>query len=722
MSEIAPTTFNDSNGALAAAPWNAPRLSGHSVQFYEEDSYLLNEVGRYVGAALGSGDSAIVIATPPHRDGLMNRLGDQGIDWRLATQQGRFLSLDAGECLAHFMVAGEPDPTLFRNAIGALIDQVSRLGNRVAAFGEMVALLWESGNQRAALLLEQLWNELARTHSFQLHCAYPMHLFADIQDQRAIAQVCAEHSHIVPTEGYTAQPTENDRLRTILELQQKARALETEVRRRQELQEAVESREAELRDYVENGLIGMHWVSSTGEILWANDAELRMLGYDRSEYIGRHIADFHADQSVIDDIMRRLSRREELHGYEARLRRKDGSIREVRIHSNVYTRSGRFIHTRCFTVDVTELKQAQKDQAHLAAIVECSEDAIFSTDLNGTILSWNRSAERMLGYRSDEILGKPVSTIIPPELMADEHRMIARIRNGESIEHLETVRFPKTGDPLHIALTVSPIRDASGTVIGVAKTLRDITQKKRLMEALHTSDRLAAVGRLAATIAHEINNPLESVTNLIYLVQAHPGTPAATKEYLTVAEKELRRAADIAQQTLGFQRSPSYPSRVNLAETLGTVLALYERRFVSKNLRVDTRLDPALSIVTWAGEFKQILSNLISNAFDACRHGGVVTIRMRLTQIRPTSSPALRFTVADNGVGIPREHQAAIFEPFFTTKEFVGTGLGLWVTKSLIDKRGGKLQVRSRNTSPSGTVMSFCFPVELPDVEPQRLH
>jgi signal transduction histidine kinase len=139
-------------------------------------------------------------------------------------------------------------------------------------------------------------------------------------------------------------------------------------------------------------------------------------------------------------------------------------------------------------------------------------------------------------------------------------------------------------------------------------------------------------------------------------------------------------------------------------------------------LRVDTRLDPALSIVTWAGEFKQILSNLISNAFDACRHGGVVTIRMRLTQIRPTSSPALRFTVADNGVGIPREHQAAIFEPFFTTKEFVGTGLGLWVTKSLIDKRGGKLQVRSRNTSPSGTVMSFCFPVELPDVEPQRLH
>jgi PAS domain-containing protein len=201
---------------------------------------------------------------------------------------------------------------MFRNVIGTLVEQVSavaeRHGRGLVAFGEMVALLWADGNQPAALALERLWNDLAKTHSFQLRCAYPMRLFPQERDDQWIAEVCAEHSQVVPTEQYTAVQNDDERLRTVLFLQQKAQALQTEVSRRERLQRELEERETELRDYIENAVVGMHWVSASGEILWANRAELQLLGYEEDEYIGRHISEFHADLSTIEDILSRLGR------------------------------------------------------------------------------------------------------------------------------------------------------------------------------------------------------------------------------------------------------------------------------------------------------------------------------------------------------------------------------------------------------------------------------
>jgi PAS domain S-box-containing protein len=246
----------------------------------------------------------------------------------------------------------------------------------------------------------------------------------------------------------------------------------------------------ELRDFVEGAAVAMHWVAEDGTILWANNAELKLVGYSREEYIGHSILEFHVDEAVIDDILRRLKSNEELHGSEARLRCKDGSIRYVSISSNVYREDGQFVHTRCVTLDITEQKRAFELQNRLAAIVESSDDAIISKDLDGIIRSWNRGAERIFGYTEQEILGKHISTLAAPDRVDEIPTILGRLRRGERINHYETKRRTKDGRILTVSLTVSPIRDSSGTIIGASKVARDITEQKGIAEL---QERLAAI-------------------------------------------------------------------------------------------------------------------------------------------------------------------------------------------------------------------------------------
>jgi len=207
VSTVSSILLRDNSSPGAAPPWNTPRSKGHSVQFYEEDSYLLEGLSRFIGAAILAGDAALIITTKSHRDGLLTHLKRRGLDLKLAMSEGRFLSFDAAETLAKFMVDGTPDPALFAEEAGSSIARLASTESgqtrRVAVFGEMVALLWTDGKFEAAIRLEQLWNELAGTHSFQLHCAYPLSQFSKQEDTEKIQEICAEHSHVVPTEQYT---------------------------------------------------------------------------------------------------------------------------------------------------------------------------------------------------------------------------------------------------------------------------------------------------------------------------------------------------------------------------------------------------------------------------------------------------------------------------------------------------------------------------------------
>ncbi len=223
----------------------------HAVQFYADDSFLLEALSRFIGTALGAGDAALVIATKAHRDGLEQRLKARGLETITAVGQGRYVVVDANETLAKFMRDGWPDADLFADTVGRVLAATKSAahceGARVAAFGEMVAVLWAEGKPNAAIRLEQLWNELAKEHSFSLLCAYPMSAFYREEHGAQLLQVCAEHSAVIPGESYTSLITEEERLRTIAYLQQKALALETEVLERKRVEQVLRVSEEALR-------------------------------------------------------------------------------------------------------------------------------------------------------------------------------------------------------------------------------------------------------------------------------------------------------------------------------------------------------------------------------------------------------------------------------------------------------------------------------------------
>ena len=354
-----------------------------------------------------------------------------------------------------------------------------------------------------------------------------------------------------------------------------------------------------------------------------------------------------------------------------------------------------------------KLQTALIASQRLAAIVESSDDAIVSKRLNGIVTSWNPCAERMFGYTAKEMIGRPITTIIPSELQEDERRILETVARGERIEHFETVRIKKNGESIDVSLTISPIKDEEGRVIGAAKIARDITHRKRTEKALQLTEKLASVGRLAATVAHELNNPLEAVTNFIFLAQTTENLPETAKEYLTSADRELERVSHIAQQTLGFYRDTSAVSLVDIRESLDDVVRVFESKLRYKSLKTEINVEPGLKIEALGGEVRQVFSNLISNAIDASPDRSVIKVHAKT--VRKKGEPYAQIAFADCGSGIPDRLKTNIFNPFFTTKSDVGTGLGLWVSKSLVQKHDGWIAFRS--TDGKGTVFAVRFPL-----------
>lgn len=355
--------------------------------------------------------------------------------------------------------------------------------------------------------------------------------------------------------------------------------------------------------------------------------------------------------------------------------------------------------------------RAERSMREMAAIVECSDDAIFSTTPDGIITSWNRGAEKLYGFTADEMVGSPIVRLAPPERQQEAERNRDNLSRGHSIAPYETERMSKDGSRIPILLTVSPLRNPQGKIVGASAIARDISAKRHSEEAVRRSEKLATAGRLAASIAHEINNPLEAVLNLIYLARHDP---AQAERYLSMAEEEVARAARIAQQTLGFVRDNHSVAAIDPATIMDEVLEIYARKLEGKQIRVTRNYRGQCHINGYSGEVRQLLTNLLVNAVDAMDANGTLQVRVRAGRQSLHGQEGVRITIADNGSGIPCERVRRIFEPFYTTKQDSGTGLGLWVSQGIVQKHGGSIQVRSR---VDGAYRGTVFAVFLPSVQ-----
>jgi PAS domain S-box-containing protein len=605
------------------------------------------------------------------------------------------------------------------------------------------------------------------------------------------------------------------------------KAVEQELRRKTE----------QLAAFLETAALGLHRVGPDGIILWANDAEMRMLGYSREEYIGHHIAEFHADGAVIEDILKRLTCGDKLFEYEARLKCKDGSVKQVLIDSSVLWEEGRFIHTQCFTRDitartraeaalrrtaefdeavmrgmgeglftldeqglvtsmnpaaekmfgwtleemrgrkmhdvthykrfdgspfpaeecpvlqvlrkgqalsneedkfirkdgtfidviysssplrdgdritglvvifhdVTERKHAQESAATLAAIVEHSDDAIFSTDLQGSIRTWNAGAHRLYQYGAGEIVGQPVSVLVPEERQDEETRILEEIRQGKTIENYETLRLRKDGSLLDVSLAVSPIKDANGRIIGISKIARDITDRVRAKEKLEQAvaertqslrEVIAQMEEFSYSVSHDLRSPVRAMQGY---------ARALAEDYSSQLDQEARLYIDrIIQGSSRMERlihDVLTYSRVSRTEAklqpvsldllvhgiVGQYPELHSDRaeiIVQENLPSVIAHEPSLG---------QAFSNLLHNAVKFVAPG----IKPKVHVFAERKDGCVTVQFQDNGIGIRPEHQSRLFgmfERIHPDGKYEGTGIGLAIVRKAVERMGGKVGIVS---------------------------
>ena len=490
---------------------------------------------------------------------------------------------------------------------------------------------------------------------------------------------------------------------------------------------------ARLAAIVENSDDAIVSKALDGTILTWNRSAERIFGYSAAEMVGSSVyrlipLELHEDERRI---LARIGRGEHVPHFETIRRRKDGTLFPIDLSiSPMRDATGKVVGVSSIKRDISERKQALETAGRLAAIIESSEDAIVSKSLDGTVLTWNAAAERMYGYTAPEIIGHSVYVLIPGELQPDEQRILDQVRHGEHIAHYETVRRRRDGSHIDISLTLSPIRDTSGTIIGASSIQRDITDRKRAEDTLRQAAKMEAIGVLAGGLAHDFNNQLYAVSGFAHFIARDPGLSPAARQDLLELQKVAERMASLTRQLLAFARQ-----QVLSPETLDLNAAVEDtwpmlQRLIGSNMAIELELAPGPKWVRVdRAQLVQVLLNLVINARDAMPEGGQIILRTTTLEVSPghmfdrlrvpvEAGAYAELRVTDTGKGIAPGHLPHIFEPFYTTKEVgIGTGLGLATVEGVVAQSGGHIQVDS--VLGHGTTIRILFPLTAePTIKP----
>lgn len=408
-------------------------------------------------------------------------------------------------------------------------------------------------------------------------------------------------------------------------------------------------------------------------------------------------------------LRRAATNRTSVDAAEMEIRHKNGEVTQVLASANpLFDESGCVRGAVGALIDITARKKMEQDLKERAELMDMASEAIIVRDLDGTIRFWNSGASELYGWTTEQAVGKNLHQLLRTRFPVSLEDIELTLLQGKRWEGNLT-QYTKDGHEIAVACRKS-LRRIGNEPNAILEICRDITAQLQAEEALRKSDKLAAMGRMAGIVAHEINNPLGAITNVFYLLQHHPSLDAEARNYARMAEQELERVAHITRQTLSFYRDTSHPVTVSITALLEEILELHQSQFEINKILVDRRYASDGIVQGFPGELKQVLLNLVSNAFEAMPNGG--RLRIHVGESRGYDGhDRIRISISDTGTGVDPEDAKRLFEPFFSTKSSKGTGLGLWISKGILQKYEGSIRFRSVGI---GDRKVTCFSVLLP--------